>query len=69
MGARPLARVIQEKVKRPLAEEILFGKLTKGGLVTVDFAGGKLTFEFEEEEGGKAREKDEEDFQEEIAED
>ena len=31
MGARPLARVIQEKVKRPLAEEILFGKLTKGG--------------------------------------
>jgi ATP-dependent Clp protease ATP-binding subunit ClpA len=69
MGARPLARVIQEKVKRPLAEEILFGKLTKGGLVTVDFAGGKLTFEFEEEEGGKAREKDEEDFEEEIAED
>ena len=69
MGARPLARVIQEKVKRPLAEEILFGKLTKGGLVTVDVKDGKLTFEFEEEEGGKAREKDEEDFEEEIAED
>ncbi|MBP7722381.1 MAG: ATP-dependent Clp protease ATP-binding subunit ClpA [Alphaproteobacteria bacterium] len=69
MGARPLARVIQEKVKRPLAEEILFGKLTKGGLVTVDVKDGKLTFEFEEEEGSKAREKDEEDFEEEIAED
>ena len=69
MGARPLARVIQEKVKRPLAEEILFGKLTKGGLVTVDVKDGKLTFEFEEEEGGKAREKDEEDFEEAIAED
>ena len=69
IGARPLARVIQEKVKRPLAEEILFGKLTKGGLVTVDVKDGKLTFEFEEEEGSKAREKDEEDFEEEIAED
>ena len=32
MGARPLARVIQEHVKKPLAEELLFGKLTKGGL-------------------------------------
>jgi ATP-dependent Clp protease ATP-binding subunit ClpA len=70
MGARPLARVIQEKVKRPLAEEILFGKLTKGGLVTVDVEGGKLTFEFEEEEGGKGKSsKDEEDFEEETAED
>ena len=32
MGARPLARIIQEHIKRPLAEE-LFGKLVKGGLV------------------------------------
>jgi ATP-dependent Clp protease ATP-binding subunit ClpA len=48
MGARPLGRVIQEKIKRPLAEEILFGKLSKGGLVTVDYVEGKLTFEFEE---------------------
>ncbi|MCE7887767.1 MAG: ATP-dependent Clp protease ATP-binding subunit ClpA [Alphaproteobacteria bacterium PRO2] len=70
MGARPLARVIQEKVKRPLAEEILFGKLVKGGLVTVDVEDGKLTFEFEEEEGGKGKSsKDEEDFEEETAED
>jgi len=35
MGARPLARVIQEHIKKPLANEILFGKLRKGGLVRV----------------------------------
>ena len=31
MGARPLGRVIQENIKKPLAEELLFGRLTKGG--------------------------------------
>ena len=31
MGARPMARVIQEHIKRPLAEELLFGRLEKGG--------------------------------------
>jgi len=35
MGARPLARVIQEHIKKPLAEELLFGKLAKGGTVRV----------------------------------
>ena len=35
MGARPMARVIQEHIKRPLAEELLFGKLIEGGLVRV----------------------------------
>jgi ATP-dependent Clp protease ATP-binding subunit ClpA len=35
-GARPLARVIQEYIKKPLAEELLFGKLAKGGVVKVD---------------------------------
>jgi ATP-dependent Clp protease ATP-binding subunit ClpA len=35
MGARPLARVIQEHIKKPLAEELLFGKLQKGGVVRV----------------------------------
>jgi ATP-dependent Clp protease ATP-binding subunit ClpA len=35
MGARPLGRVIQEYIKKPLAEELLFGKLTKGGVVRV----------------------------------
>ena len=42
MGARPLARVIQEHIKKPLAEELLFGKLAKGGLVKVGMKGGKL---------------------------
>ncbi|MBB4120427.1 ATP-dependent Clp protease ATP-binding subunit ClpA [Martelella radicis] len=36
MGARPLSRVIQEHIKKPLANEILFGKLKKGGVVRVD---------------------------------
>ena len=35
MGARPLGRVIQEHIKKPLAEELLFGKLMKGGIVRV----------------------------------
>lgn len=38
MGARPLGRVIQESIKKPLAEEILFGKLKKGGIVRVSVA-------------------------------
>jgi ATP-dependent Clp protease ATP-binding subunit ClpA len=49
-GARPLGRVIQEHVKKPLAEELLFGKLVKGGLVkvSVEKEKDKLTFVFEE---------------------
>jgi ATP-dependent Clp protease ATP-binding subunit ClpA len=42
MGARPLARVIQEEIKKPLAEELLFGKLAKGGVVKVAVKDGKL---------------------------
>ena len=38
MGARPLGRVIQEHIKKPLADEVLFGKLMKGGTVKVDVA-------------------------------
>jgi ATP-dependent Clp protease ATP-binding subunit ClpA len=45
-GARPLARVIQEHIKKPLAEELLFGRLTKGGAVKVTMKDGKLDFEF-----------------------
>ena len=45
MGARPLARVIQEHLKKPLAEELLFGKLAKGGLVKVHLKHGKLDLE------------------------
>ncbi|MEK9662583.1 MAG: AAA family ATPase, partial [Alphaproteobacteria bacterium] len=48
-GARPLARVIQENVKKPLAEELLFGKLAKGGSVTVTVKDGELSFELNEE--------------------
>ncbi len=46
MGARPLSRVIQEKLKRPLAEEILFGELEKGGHVIIGLDGDKLTFSY-----------------------
>ncbi|MEQ5869686.1 ATP-dependent Clp protease ATP-binding subunit ClpA [Sagittula sp. NFXS13] len=42
MGARPLGRVIQEHIKKPLAEELLFGKLTKGGIVKVSVKDGEL---------------------------
>ena len=45
-GARPLARIIQEYVKKPLAEELLFGKLAKGGAVRVGKKDDELTFEF-----------------------
>jgi ATP-dependent Clp protease ATP-binding subunit ClpA len=45
-GARPLGRVIQEHIKKPLAEELLFGRLAKGGLVRIDTADNKLTFDF-----------------------
>jgi len=45
-GARPLARVVQEEVKKPLGDELLFGKLEKGGKVTVSEKDGKLTFAF-----------------------
>jgi len=45
-GARPLARVIQENIKKPLAEELLFGKLAKGGVVTVTVKDEKLAFKF-----------------------
>ncbi|WP_297493713.1 ATP-dependent Clp protease ATP-binding subunit ClpA [Acidocella sp.] len=47
-GARPLARVIQELIKKPLAEELLFGKLVKGGAVKVTVKDNKLAFEVAE---------------------
>ena len=46
MGARPLARVIQEHVKKPLAEEVLFGRLSKGGTVRILLKGDELTFDY-----------------------
>ncbi|NIZ14843.1 ATP-dependent Clp protease ATP-binding subunit ClpA [Phaeobacter sp. HF9A] len=47
MGARPLGRVIQEYIKKPLAEELLFGKLAKGGVVQVGIKDGKLELRIE----------------------
>ena len=65
-GARPLARVIQEHIKKPLAEELLFGSLVHGGAVKVTFKDGKLAFDFienpapavESEEDGSEREQE-----------
>ena len=47
MGARPMARTIQEHIKRPLAEELLFGRLVGGGHVRVSVAADGSTLEFE----------------------
>ena len=47
MGARPLGRVIQEHIKKPLAEELLFGKLSKGGIVKVGIKGGEINLTYE----------------------
>jgi ATP-dependent Clp protease ATP-binding subunit ClpA len=46
MGARPLQRVIDTKIKEPLTDEILFGKLKNGGNVTVDYKEEKFIFNF-----------------------
>lgn len=69
MGARPLGRVIQEQVKRPLAEEILFGKLEQGGLVKVDLKNDELTFDIKAEKKKKKafKDKDSPEAQEEPA--
>ena len=56
-GARPLARVIQDNIKKPLADEILFGKLKNGGTVRIllDREADKLAFEFVTNAEAKAR--------------
>ena len=48
MGARPMARVIQEHIKKALAEELLFGRLAQGGKVRVDVIDGELSFDIED---------------------
>jgi len=48
MGARPMARLIQDTIRKALADELLFGRLTNGGRVTIDLDGEdkvKLVFE------------------------
>lgn len=49
MGARPMARLIQEKIKRPLADLILFGSLSQGGSAKITVVDGQLTLVSEEE--------------------
>ena len=51
MGARPMARLIQDQLKKPLAEELLFGKLAEGGSVSFTEVDGSLQFEIAAEEG------------------
>jgi ATP-dependent Clp protease ATP-binding subunit ClpA len=58
MGARPLGRVIQEHIKKPLAEELLFGKLTKGGIVKVGVKAGELDLKIEEPQKPQITNKD-----------
>ena len=63
-GARPLARLIQEAIKKPLADELLFGRLAKGGRVRVGLKNGKPSFGYPSGEapgrrgGGKGRGRD-----------
>ena len=69
MGARPLGRVIQQEIKKPLADHLLFGDLVTGGHVKVDVAEGNLTFvitpskhppkkDVEDEEDGEIHDED-----------
>src|SRR5690606_19809172 len=48
-GARPLGRVIQDEIKKPLADDILFGRLVRGGHVKVHLKDGKIAFDVESE--------------------
>ncbi|MFT6423272.1 MAG: ATP-dependent Clp protease ATP-binding subunit ClpA [Thalassolituus sp.] len=48
MGARPMARLVQDKIKKPLAEKILFGELSKGGEIEVQVSEGELVLELPE---------------------
>ena len=49
MGARPMARLIQDKIKKSLAEDILFGRLANGGHVVITIKNDDIAVEFEEE--------------------
>jgi ATP-dependent Clp protease ATP-binding subunit ClpA len=49
MGARPMARLIQDTIRRVLADELLFGKLVHGGKVTIDVEADKVVLRFAEQ--------------------
>ena len=55
MGARPMARVIQEHIKQPMAEEILFGKLSKGGRIRVFSDKDVIQFEYFNEDASQGK--------------
>lgn len=57
MGARPLARLIANEIKKPLADEVLFGKLQKGGSVKIDVQEDALSMQFRKPSGGKRKQK------------
>ncbi|MAR79360.1 MAG: ATP-dependent Clp protease ATP-binding subunit ClpA [Rhodospirillaceae bacterium] len=57
MGARPLSRFIQEKIKVPITEEILFGTLSKGGVIKIDLIDDNLDFIYEPRIGNKLNSK------------
>jgi ATP-dependent Clp protease ATP-binding subunit ClpA len=62
MGARPMQRLIQDTIRRALADELLFGKLVSGGKVTVDLDdAGKVTLNFDESATPAAPQPDAED--------
>jgi ATP-dependent Clp protease ATP-binding subunit ClpA len=50
MGARPMARLIQEKIKKPLANDLLFGKLAHGGHVRLYIENNEIAFAMESNE-------------------
>ncbi len=50
MGARPMERLIQDRIKKPLAEELLFGRLASGGHLSISLEGDELSFEINEAE-------------------
>jgi len=54
MGARPMQRLIQDTIRKALADELLFGKLTGGGKVTVDLVDDEVQLQFEPVDGGPA---------------
>ncbi|MDZ4364691.1 ATP-dependent Clp protease ATP-binding subunit ClpA [Brevundimonas sp.] len=60
-GARPLGRVIQEHIKKPLADDILFGRLTRGGHVKVELKDGKIAFDVTSSSGASVKEAADED--------
>ncbi len=45
-GARELGRIIQQEIKKPMAEELIFGKISKGGHVSINLKNGQISFEF-----------------------